>query len=80
MTTTAASTVFGTYELLENILHALPTRDILLGQRVNRDWRDVVKRSHKLQRALFIMPAGPLDGPPLVLFCMCTFLHYDSTY
>ena len=53
-----ATQVFATYELLEGVLHHLPTRDLLLAQRVNRDFRDVITRSHKLQRALFLIPAG----------------------
>lgn len=52
-----ATKVFAMYELLETILHVLPTKDLLLSQRVCRTWRNNITRSEKLQRALFILPA-----------------------
>lgn len=51
-----------TVELLESILYELPTRDLLLAQRVNKQWQAVVGSSKKLQRALFF---APVSGPPL---------------
>lgn len=45
------------YELLVMVLHCLPTKDLLLAQRVCRTWRTVIGREHKLQRALFLKPA-----------------------
>lgn len=47
-------------ELLEAVLGELPCRDLLLAQRVSTLWRDAVRRSQKLQQALFLLPAGPL--------------------
>ncbi|KAK3691902.1 hypothetical protein LTR37_018333 [Vermiconidia calcicola] len=45
--------IFDTVELLETILFELPTRDLLLSQRVNKRWAAVVRSSRKLQQALF---------------------------
>lgn len=52
----AATQVFSTIELLEAILFELPAKDILLTQRVSKEWQAVVKESNKLQRALFFKP------------------------
>ncbi|KAK3717978.1 hypothetical protein LTR37_005404 [Vermiconidia calcicola] len=46
--------VFDTVELLETILLELPTRDLLLSQRVNKQWAAVIQSSRKLQQALFL--------------------------
>ena len=56
-------TVFETTELLESILFQLPTRDLLLGQRVSKRWQAVIGISRKLQRALFL---EPVKGEPLI--------------
>lgn len=45
--------VFALPELLENILQNLPIRDLLLSQRVCQIFRNVIKRSPRLQRKLF---------------------------
>ena len=62
-----AAKVFATYELLEAVLHGLPTKTLLLSQRVCRTWRDLIARSKKLQRALFLLP---VKGGSLVNQCM----------
>lgn len=60
----ALACVLDTVELFEAILICLPVRDLLLAQRVSRRWRDVIARSIKLQRALFLVPD---KGDPLTL-------------
>lgn len=52
MTTPAASRVLALVEILENILLRLPTRDLLLSQRVSRLWNSVIATSPALQEAL----------------------------
>ncbi|KAK3717979.1 hypothetical protein LTR37_005405 [Vermiconidia calcicola] len=59
----ASVRVLDTVELLEHILYKLPMRDLLLAQRVCKQWQAVIKDSKKLQRALFF---EPLDGSPLL--------------
>lgn len=44
------------YELLENILSHLPTKDLVRSQRVCRAWKDVTMRSQLLRKHLFLMP------------------------
>ncbi|USW53060.1 Putative F-box domain-containing protein [Septoria linicola] len=51
--------VFKTYELLENILLHLPLRTLLLSQRVNKSFQDVICRSQKIKQALFLEPCSP---------------------
>lgn len=46
--------VFGTAELLENILLFLPLRQLLCVQRVNRSWQACIKGSVNARRALFL--------------------------
>ena len=56
--------VLCTIELLENILLMAPPKDVLLAQRVCKDWRRTIKGSMKLQRLLFFRPVGEItDGP-----------------
>ncbi|PPJ58259.1 hypothetical protein CBER1_08272 [Cercospora berteroae] len=52
----AAAAVFDTAELLETILLQLPMRDIVRAQCVDRTFRDTIKESPSLQRALFLKP------------------------
>lgn len=52
----AAQAVFNTAELLEAILLELPPLDILVYQRVSKDWRNGVQKSVVVQRALFLAP------------------------
>jgi hypothetical protein len=48
---------FGITELFEQVLLQLPIKDLLLNaQRVSKAWRNTVKRSTSLQRALFLAP------------------------
>lgn len=56
MDRSAATKVFGNPELLEKILLDVPSEDILVLQRMNRDTRNVVIASLKLQRKLFFCP------------------------
>ncbi|KAK5120101.1 hypothetical protein LTR85_006582 [Meristemomyces frigidus] len=52
-----AQQVCETYELLERILLHLPLRDLLLSQRICTSFRDLVRRSQNINRALFFSPA-----------------------
>ncbi|EME77441.1 uncharacterized protein MYCFIDRAFT_85123 [Pseudocercospora fijiensis CIRAD86] len=52
----AAAAVFYTAELLEHILKFLSMKDLLLDQRVCKQWRDVIKQSPELQQNLFFRP------------------------
>lgn len=58
-TASAAYAVFGTAKLLETILLLLPMKDILLDDRVCKEWRDAIASSKKLQKALFFLPEPP---------------------
>ena len=46
--------IFAIPELLERILLHFPERDLLLAQRVNRCFRDIITASVQLQRKLFL--------------------------
>lgn len=56
MRTSPAAVVFGTYEVLEAILYELPISNVLLAQRVDRQFQAVITDSTKLQQALFLQP------------------------
>ena len=43
-------------ELLEAILAELSPKDLLLGKRVCKVWKDAIEDSQKLQKALFFVP------------------------
>ena len=59
----AAARVCSLPELLELVLFELPTRDLLLAQRVCQTWQAVISGSPKLQRALYFEPvAGDQTG------------------
>lgn len=60
----ALACVFDTVELLEAILVCLPSKELLLTQRVSKRWRYVICGSIKLQRALFFEPE---EDEPLTL-------------
>ena len=45
--------VFSTPELLEHFLLYIPERDLLLSQRVNHTFRNLIKNSPRLQSRLF---------------------------
>ncbi|KAI5360556.1 Putative F-box domain-containing protein [Septoria linicola] len=57
----AAATVFSTVELLETILANLPTKDLLLSQRVSTTFRNTIQGSIHLRRALYLSPGQPGD-------------------
>ena len=59
----ASSTVFGTYELLEQILLLLPFHDLYTCQRVSPYWRSVILRSTTIQQAMFLLADGPALKP-----------------
>ena len=50
--------MFNTAELLETVLLNLPTKDLLLSQRVCRSWQALILTSLHLQRALFLLPTA----------------------
>ncbi|KAK4498551.1 hypothetical protein PRZ48_011209 [Zasmidium cellare] len=53
--------VFNTAELLEEVLLYLPMKDVLLDQRVCKTWKNGIDGSIKLQKALFMRPAGEIE-------------------
>lgn len=59
----ARDRAFGTPEMLEAILLALPPRDLLLAQRVSTTWRDAIVGSISCQRALFLFPCDAKAMP-----------------
>ncbi|USW53653.1 Putative F-box-like domain superfamily protein [Septoria linicola] len=54
----AAQRTFNVAELLEMILLELPPRDVLLAQRVNKQWQGAITASLKLQQLLFFKPVS----------------------
>lgn len=52
-TMASAARVINIVELLEAILLQSPMQDLLLAQRVNKQFKDTVENSSHLQRALF---------------------------
>lgn len=52
----AASRVFGTYELLESIILALPGEDILVAAYVHKDWKDLITSSIAIEKVLASTP------------------------
>lgn len=52
-----AAKVLETHELLEDILLRLPLRQLLLAQRVNKQFHAVIQDSLKINQALFLKPA-----------------------
>lgn len=50
--------LFHVAELLEAILHALPTKDLLLDMRVCKTWKRAIENSTKLQKDLFFLADG----------------------
>lgn len=52
----SATRVFAIPELLETILFLLPTKDILISQRVAKNWKSTIDGSFLLKQALFIEP------------------------
>ncbi|TKA21732.1 hypothetical protein B0A50_08668 [Salinomyces thailandicus] len=65
---TARIAFFASTELLESVLLDLPTRDLLLSQRVNKQCKSVIDGSQVLQQALFLLPVPQVqseDAPNL---------------
>lgn len=60
--TSAAAQALRIPELLETILLSLPQKDALLSQRVSTAFRDTVRHSSRLQKALFFQPDWTLEG------------------
>ncbi|KAK5676156.1 hypothetical protein LTS10_011448 [Elasticomyces elasticus] len=54
----ACSTTLHTAELLEYILLYLPLQDLLLSQRVSKQWQAVIQGSAKARQVLFLEPSG----------------------
>lgn len=52
----ASVQVFGTYELLEDVLLHLPLFDLLLAERVSKEFQSIIKRSQKIGQVLFRDP------------------------
>lgn len=53
----AGAQVANTFELLEGILLRLPMSEIVSAQEVNKQFKNVINNSHRLQRAVFKKPA-----------------------
>ncbi|KAK3708639.1 hypothetical protein LTR37_011361 [Vermiconidia calcicola] len=53
----AASRVFGTTELLEDVLKEMPTTTLIRSTRVCRIWKKVIERSASLRMSLFLTEA-----------------------
>ncbi|KAK5128287.1 hypothetical protein LTR85_002954 [Meristemomyces frigidus] len=50
----ACTRALGVTELKERILLHLPLKDLLLAQRVSKEWRDLIQDSQKTRQALFL--------------------------
>jgi hypothetical protein len=59
---TPRESVFGTAELLENILSFLPVKNVFCVQSVSRTWSSVIGSSVTLQQKMFLRPR---DRPEL---------------
>lgn len=75
------SAVGSTYELIEQILLRLPIERIFLLQRVNKDWKGVIQRSHALKKKIGVMPRKtPITPDPCLTGTDGLPIHYfDST-
>ena len=58
---TLVAKVFGVTELLEKILLGLPNQKLLIAQRTCTTWRDTIKCSDRIQKALCIQAMGLFD-------------------
>ncbi|KAK4547578.1 hypothetical protein LTR36_000535 [Oleoguttula mirabilis] len=56
-----ADKLFAVPELLEGVLRALPTKDLLFAQQVCKHWQAVINTSARLQKALFLRPGVAAD-------------------
>jgi hypothetical protein len=75
----APEQVSDTVELIEMILLKLPARDILLAQRVSKQWQAVIKSSTKLQQALFFQPIVINGMTPLWMWYSESYLADSVT-
>ena len=71
----AIAAVFGTYELLEQVLSSLSLHDLFVLQRVAQNWQDVIKRSALLQKKMFLLADGTAQSP---LKDHHNFISYDG--
>lgn len=60
---TAAQRVLETPELLEMVLSELPPTQLLISQRVNTLWHDLISNSPQLQQLLFMRPTWSKAKP-----------------
>jgi hypothetical protein len=56
MATSASTTVFADFDLLEDILLHLPLQDLLLTERVCKQWQGMQQTSSRVRKALFLEP------------------------
>jgi len=56
MATPASTTVFADFDLLEDILLHLPLQDLLLTERVCKQWQGMQQTSSRVRKALFLEP------------------------
>lgn len=57
----AAQAVFGTYELLEQVLLHLPPTELTRVMRVARSWKDIIEGSSTLHDHRIVLPYPPTD-------------------
>lgn len=61
----ACALVFGSYELLQQILMCLPLRDLLLAQKINKTCNGLILRLENISKVLFLVPAAaPVSASP----------------
>lgn len=58
-----AAKVFDVVEMLEHVLLDLPMLDLLLAQRVNKQFKSTIEGSMKIQQALFFTPVSDSGDP-----------------
>jgi hypothetical protein len=56
MATFASTTVFADFDLLEDVLLHLPLQDLLLTERVCKQWQSMQQSSSRVRKALFLEP------------------------
>ena len=64
MSRSVTSTLLSTIEIMESVLFALPMRDLLLAQRVCKQWQQLITQSPQLQRKLFLRPSPSSEAEP----------------
>lgn len=63
-----AQQVFGTTELLEEVLLKLPMKDLFMSQKVCKRWKAVLEQSIRIQRTIFFVPATTKDDSEVIGF------------